>query len=98
MISGKQRSFLKSMAHSIKPITQIGKNGITDSLLGELDLALEARELIKINILDTSLLTAQEAAEEIAKVLNAEFVQAIGNRFVVYRKSKEDSKIQLPKG
>ncbi|QUH26761.1 ribosome assembly RNA-binding protein YhbY [Serpentinicella alkaliphila] len=97
MLTGKQRSYLKSIAHSIKPITQIGKNGISESLVEELNLALEARELIKISLLETSLLTAQEAAEETSKLLNAEFVQAIGNKFTIYRKSSKNPKIELPK-
>jgi len=97
MLSGKQRSYLKGIAHSVKPITQIGKNGITDSVVEELDLALEARELIKVSLLETSMLTAQEAAEETSKLLNAEFVQAIGSKFVIYRKSTKNPKIQLPK-
>lgn len=97
MLTGKQRSYLKSIAHNTKPITQIGKNGISDSLVEELDLAIEARELIKVSLLETSLLSAQEAAEETSKLLNAEFVQAIGNKFVIYRKSSKNPKIELPK-
>ncbi|MDR5658040.1 ribosome assembly RNA-binding protein YhbY [Serpentinicella sp. ANB-PHB4] len=97
MLTGKQRSYLKGIANTTKPITQIGKNGITESLLEQLDEALEARELIKVNILETSLVTAQSAAEEITKALDAEFVQAIGNKFVLYRKSQNNPKIELPK-
>lgn len=97
MITGKQRSFLKSIAHSEKPITQIGKGGITENFIEQLDLALEARELVKISILETSPIDPKEAANELAEALHAEFVQAIGNRFVLYRQSRKNPKIQLPK-
>ncbi|MBF8982159.1 ribosome assembly RNA-binding protein YhbY [Lutibacter sp. B2] len=96
-LTGKQRSHLKRLANSIKPITQIGKSGITENFINQLDDALEVRELVKINILETSLLDTKEAANEVARLTNAEFVQAIGNKFVIYREAKEDSQIELPK-
>ncbi|SCY17502.1 YhbY family RNA-binding protein [Alkaliphilus peptidifermentans] len=97
MLTGKQRSYLKGIANSEKPITQIGKSGVTDSFLEQLDLALEAREIVKISILESSLLDAKDTANEVAEQLDAEFVQAIGNKFVIYRKSTKNPKIQLPK-
>jgi len=98
MITGKQRSYLRSMANGIKPITQIGKAGLSDSFLEQLDLALDSRELVKITILETSLLDTKETANEVAEKVRAEFVQAIGNKFVIYRKNHENPKIELPKG
>ncbi len=97
MLTGKQRSYLKGLANTEKPITQIGKSGLTESFLEQLDLALESRELVKISLLETSLLDAKETANEAAGLLKAEFVQAIGNRFVLYRKSKKNPKIELPR-
>lgn len=97
MLTGKQRSYLKALAHKEKPITQIGKGGITENFIEQLDLALEARELVKISLLETSLLDAKEVANELAEELRAEFVQAISNRFVLYRESKKNPRIQLPK-
>lgn len=97
MLTGKQRSFLKSIANGEKAITQIGKAGITDSFIQQLDLALESREIVKVTILETSLLDTKETANEVANILAAEFVQSIGNKFVIYRKSKNNPKIQLPK-
>ncbi|MFZ5969530.1 MAG: ribosome assembly RNA-binding protein YhbY [Bacillota bacterium] len=97
MLTGKQRSYLKSLANNIKPITQIGKGGITDSFVQQLDDALEAREIVKVHVLENSLLDAKEAANEVAKLTGAEFVQAIGNKFVIYRKSKENSTIEIPR-
>ncbi|NLN14457.1 MAG: ribosome assembly RNA-binding protein YhbY [Tissierellia bacterium] len=96
MITGKQRSYLKSLAHKIDPIFQIGKNGLTENFIKQLDEALEARELIKVKILKNSFLDATEVASELAERLGAEFVQSIGNKFVLYRESKENKKIELP--
>ncbi|ABW19289.1 ribosome assembly RNA-binding protein YhbY [Alkaliphilus oremlandii] len=97
MLTGKQRSYLKSIANGLKPITQIGKSGITDAFLEQLDLALNSREIVKVTILETSLLETKETANEVAQKVRAEFVQAIGNKFVIYRKNHENPKIELPK-
>ncbi|MGV8145693.1 MAG: YhbY family RNA-binding protein [Alkaliphilus sp.] len=99
MITGKQRSFLKKIAHNEKPITQLGKSGITDSFIEQLEAVLEAREIIKISILESSSLDAAEACREVAERTNSEFVQAIGNKFSIYRRArdKENRKIRLPK-
>lgn len=97
MISGKQRSYLKGLANRIEPIFQVGKNGVTESFLKQVDEALEARELVKINVLNNSLLETKNVAVEISDKLHAEFVQSIGNKFVIYRESEENKKIELPK-
>ena len=97
MITGKQRSFLKSMANSIDPIFQIGKGGISDNLIKQIDDALNAREIVKISILKNSDLEPTPIAIELAEQLNAEFVQSIGKRFTLYRESEKNKKIDLPK-
>ena len=97
MLTGKQRSYLKGLANNIDPIFQVGKNGITDNFIKQIDEALEARELIKVNVLNNSLLEAKDIANELAEKLDAEFVQSIGHKFVLYRESVENKKIQLPK-
>ena len=96
MLTGKQRSYLKGLANEIDPIFQVGKNGITDNFIKQIDEALEARELIKVNVLNNSLLEAKDVANELAETLDAEFVQSIGHKFVLYRESVENKKIQLP--
>ncbi len=96
MLTGKQRSYLKALANSVDSIMQIGKGGITENVLKQIDDALEARELIKINILNNSMLEAKETANEIAESVGAEYVQSIGNKFVLYRESKEKL-INMPK-
>lgn len=96
MLTGRQRSYLKSIANGLDPIIQIGKNGISENLIKQIDDALEAREIIKVKILNNSLLETKETANEIARLTNSEFVQSIGNKFVLYRESKDNKKIELP--
>ena len=96
MLTGKQRSYLKAMANNLDPIFQIGKNGVTENFIKQVDEALEVREIIKIKVLNNSFLDAKEIASELAEKTNAEFVQSIGNKFVLYRESKENKKILLP--
>ena len=95
MLTGKQRSYLKSMANGIDSIMQIGKGGVTENVIKQIDDALTARELIKISVLNNSMLEAKETANEIAEAVRAEYVQSIGNKFVLYRQSKEKI-IELP--
>ncbi|WMJ76568.1 MULTISPECIES: ribosome assembly RNA-binding protein YhbY [unclassified Sedimentibacter] len=96
MLTGKQRSYLKSLANKIDSLMQIGKGGVTENVIKQIDDALEARELIKISILNNSMLEAKDTANEIAAAVGAEYVQSIGNKFVLYRESKE-KQINMPK-
>jgi len=96
MLTGKQRAYLKSMANTLDPIFQVGKNGITDNFIKQVEEALEARELIKIKVLNNSLLEAKEVANQIAGKIDAEYVQSLGSKFVLYKESKENKKIELP--
>ncbi len=97
MITGKQRASLRKMAHGMQPIFQIGKGGITDELLNQLANALEARELIKISILETAMLDTKETCNLLAKELLAEPVQAIGSKIVLYKRARQEKnrKIEL---
>ena len=95
MITGKQRANLRKMANQIQALYQIGKDGITENVIAQLDDALEARELIKVHILDSALLETRETADEIAARLGAEPVQAIGSKFVLYRRSVNNPKIEI---
>lgn len=89
MITGKQRAVLRKTAHGMQPIFQIGKGGITDELVKQLDNALEARELIKVTILETALLDTKQTCNDLAVRLNAEPVQSIGSRLVLYRQARQ---------
>lgn len=99
MITSKQRAFLRKLSNGLEPIFQIGKSGITDEVIAQLALAIESRELIKVHILETALLDTKEAANEVAERLKAEPVQAIGSKFVVYKRANKEKnrKIELPK-
>ena len=89
MLTSKERATLRAMANKIDTIVQIGKGGITENVIKQADEALNARELIKLRVLETALLSAREASDELAKALSAEPIQCIGTRFVLYRQSKE---------
>lgn len=99
MISSKQRAFLRKEANGLEPIFQIGKGGITDELLKQLNNALEARELIKVHILETAMLDTKQALNSIAERLSAEPVQAIGSKIVLYKRAEKQKNrvIRLPK-
>ena len=97
MITSKQRSFLKSLAHNIDPAVYIGKAGVTDNVIKEIDTCLEIRELVKVKLQEGCDLKPKDVANEVAQSLKAEFVQAIGRKFTLYRESKENKQIILPK-
>lgn len=96
LLTSKQRSFLRGLANSIDTIFQIGKGGINDNLVKQVDDALEARELIKIHVLPNSGMETRELCNELSKNVDADEVQVIGSRFVLYRKSKKNPQIKLP--
>lgn len=96
-MTGKQRAYLRSMANSYDTIFQIGKGRINENMLKQIDDALEARELIKLRVLNNSEYTPTEAADIIADSVHAEVIQVIGTRFVLYKESKKNKKIELIK-
>ena len=97
MITSKQRSYLRSLAHNIDPTVYIGKAGVTDNVIKEIEQCLEARELVKIKLQEGAELDAKTVANELAPGLRAEFVQAIGRKFTLYRESEENKQIELPR-
>ena len=96
MLKGKQRAYLRSIANTLKPITQIGKEGVTESFLEQLDDMLKSREIVKVTILENAGLDTKETANAVCEALRAEFVQAIGFKFTVYKKNQEEPKIMFP--
>lgn len=94
MLSTKQKVKLRSLAMTIKPIYQIGKDGINGNLIKGLCDALEAHELIKVSVLKNCITNIKEAAFDIASATNSEIVQIIGRVIVFYRKSKKQ-KIEI---
>ena len=92
MLNGKKRAYLRSLANTTKPTSQIGKEGITQDFLDQLEDQLRARELVKVTILDNAGIEAKEAANAICAEIRAEFVQAIGSKFTIYKKNNENPK------
>ena len=97
MITSKQRSFLKALAHDLDPIVYIGKAGVTENVVKEIDTCLEARELVKVKLQEGCALAPKDVANDLLEPLGAEFVQAIGRKFTLYRESKENKQIVLPR-
>lgn len=97
MLTSKQRAYLRSISNHLDTIFQVGKSGVTPELRDAVDKALEARELIKINVLDNTTIDVKEAAGILADRTGADVVQVIGNRFILFRQSKKKPSIQLPK-
>ena len=97
MLTGKQKSYLKGLSHNMQPIIQIGKNGVNEMLVKTIEDALEARELIKISVLQNCLEEPKTMAIDIADVLVAEVVQVIGRTIILYKQSRKKKQIVLPK-
>lgn len=95
MLTSKQRAKLKGISSKYDTIFQIGKGGISETLITQVNDALRARELIKLRVLENSTFTAREAAEEIASKTGSEVVHVIGSRFVLYKRNPKDPVIDL---
>ncbi len=91
-LTSKQRAQLRAMANPLEPVVHIGKGDIGDNLIKQADDALESRELIKGRVLETSLLSAREAAEVLAQATRSQVVQVIGTKFVLFRPSHKKGK------
>lgn len=97
MLTGKQKRFLRAEAHHLTPIFQVGKGGVNENMVKQIGEALEARELIKVSILQNCEQDKDEVASAISKGTRGEIVQKIGNTIVVYKESRENKKLELPK-
>lgn len=96
MITTKQRAYLRGLAQNLSPIFQIGKNGINDNQVLQINDALEAREIIKITLLDSTPDNKHSIANELAERTNSDVVQVIGKKITLYKKSSKAPKIELP--
>lgn len=95
MLTSKQRAYLRGLANSMETILQVGKGGVIDTLMKQVDDALTARELIKLRVLETSPQSARETAAALAEATHSDVVQVIGTRFVLYRANPKKPVIQL---
>ncbi|KGP90467.1 RNA-binding protein [Pontibacillus chungwhensis BH030062] len=96
MLTGKQKRFLRSKAHHLNPIFQVGKTGVNENMIDQISDVLEKRELIKISILQNCFEDKDEVAKDIADGAEAHIVQIIGNTIVLYKESDENKQIKLP--
>ena len=96
-MNSKQRAYLKGLANNLNSIFQIGKSGTSDNQIKAISDALEANELIKINVLKNAEDDVNSIASEIASNTNGQIVQVKGNKIILYRESKKKKKIELPK-
>ena len=95
MITSKQRAYLRSLATNLDTIFQVGKGGITEEMCTQIANALEARELIKLTVLDNCDYSPREMAEELAEATRAEVVGVIGRKVILYRESKTKKRIEI---
>lgn len=96
MLTGKQKRFLRAEANHLKPIFQVGKLGVNENMIEQINEALEKRELIKVSILQNCSEDKDTVAHKLNQGTKAEIVQVIGNNLVLYKESKENKHIQLP--
>lgn len=97
-LTARQRAHLKSLAHALKPVVHVGKEGVTATVLGSLSDAFRTRELLKVKVLEAAPASARDTASEIeAGVSDVNVVQTIGRTIVLYRPHPEKPEIRLPR-
>ncbi|NGZ73763.1 ribosome assembly RNA-binding protein YhbY [Saccharibacillus alkalitolerans] len=96
MLTGKQKRYLRSQAHHLNPIFQIGKGGINEQLVRHVNEAIEMRELLKVSVLNNCDEEPKELGPELAEAAEAELVQVIGRTIILYKESREHKQIELP--
>lgn len=96
MLTGKQKRFLRAKAHHLKPIFQVGKDGVNENMLVQVNEALEKRELLKVTILQNCPEDKNDVADQLVDGTNAELVQIIGAIIVLYKESEDHKTITLP--
>lgn len=88
-MTGKERAELRKIANGLEAIYQVGKDGISPTLINGIDEALTKREILKVSVLETCSLTAKEAANELAAATDADVIQCIGRKFTLYRQNEQ---------
>lgn len=96
MLAGKQKRYLRGLGSTMEPVVQVGKAGIVPGVLQQAEDALEARELIKVRVLNNCLEDTREVARTLSSQTGAALVQVIGHTFLLYRPSSKNSQIELP--
>lgn len=97
MLTGKQKRYLRSLAHHLQPIFQVGKGGTNEQIIRHIDDAIETRELIKLSVLNNCIEDPKQIGQELAEGSGSELVQVIGRTIVLYKESRENKQIELPR-
>ena len=97
MLTSKQRAYLRGLANDYDSLFQVGKSGVTETVLKQVEDALRARELIKINSLENTPLSPKELAQEVSEKVKCDVVQVVGRKIILYKRNDKDPKIVLPK-
>ncbi|MDK9865462.1 MULTISPECIES: ribosome assembly RNA-binding protein YhbY [Staphylococcus] len=96
MLKGKQKRFLRSKANNVDPTFQIGKSGINDNMVSQINDILENRELIKVHVLQNNYEDKNDLAQSLSDATRSNVVQVIGSMIVLYKESQDNKQIQLP--
>jgi RNA-binding protein len=97
MLTGKQKRYLRSLAHHLDPVFQVGKGGVNDHLVRHIEEAIEKRELMKISVLNNNIEDPKEIGTVLAEQSGSELVQVIGKTIILYKESRDNKTIELPR-
>ncbi|WP_025702504.1 ribosome assembly RNA-binding protein YhbY [Paenibacillus forsythiae] len=96
MLTGKQKRYLRSLAHHLDPVFQVGKGGVNEHLIRHIEEAIEKRELMKVSVLNNCVEDPKEIGGELAEQSGSELVQVIGKTIILYKESRDNKMIELP--
>ena len=98
MLTSKQRADLRSEANTLETTLMVGKGGVTESVISEAATQLESRELVKGRVLESAMMSAREVCDALCEALNADGVQCVGSKFVIYKKSQKKASNPVRRG
>ncbi len=96
-MKGKQRAYLKKLSHNMRPVIQVGKDGVTPSLIDQISETIRKRELIKISVLESCPEEVDEVMDKILERAKCKYVQSIGRKLTIYKRNEKEPVIELPK-
>lgn len=97
MLTGKQKRYLRSLAHHLDPVFQVGKGGVNEHLVRHIEEAIEKRELLKVSVLNNCDEDPKDVGAELAEQSGSELVQVIGKTIILYKESRDNKTIELPR-
>lgn len=97
MLTGKQKRYLRSLAHHLDPVFQVGKGGVNEHLVRHIEEAIEKRELMKVSVLNNCDEDPKDVGAELAEQSGSELVQVIGKTIILYKESRDNKTIELPR-